>query len=154
MAKEQRISARSWSPAEPASVYQLLHSGESWPCWSPIGSFELEREGPGGGEGVGARRLFRTGPFKSHEEIVADEPDRRFGYTLRRGLPLRDYRADIELEGRDGGTAIHWHSSFRPKIPGTGAFYRWFLGRFLQRCVDGLAHGAAARSPEASPQRS
>src|SRR6476646_1769047 len=143
---EQHISARAWTAASPAEVYRLLRSGATWPEWSPIDSFELEAAGPDGGESLGALRIFRTGRATSHEEIVELQTDRRFSYALLSGLPLRGYRADIDVEAQDGGTAIHWHSSFHAKVPGTGAFYRRFLGAFIQRCVDGLAAYAAERS--------
>jgi hypothetical protein len=148
---EQHISARAWTAASPAEVYRLLRSGATWPVWSPLDSFELEAEGPDGGESLGAIRIFRTGRATSQEEIVELQPDRRFSYALLSGLPLRGYRADIDLEARDGGTAIHWHSSFHPKLPGTGPIFRRFLGTFIQRCVDGLAAYASERSERSTP---
>ena len=48
-------------------------------------------------------------------------------------------RADVDLAPDGSGTEIHWHSEFRPKIPGTGWFYRWFLGGFIARTAAGLA---------------
>ncbi len=132
-------------------MYRLLRDGATWPVWSPIGSFELEREGAEGGESLGAIRIFHTGRSDSHEEIVGLEPARRFSYTLLSGLPLRSYRADVDIEPQDGGTAIHWHSSFRAKVPGTGGIYRRFLGGFIQRCVDGLATYAAETSERSTP---
>jgi hypothetical protein len=148
---EQTISALAWSAAPPAEVYRLLRDGATWPVWSPLDSFTLEREGPEGGESLGAIRVFRTGRATSREEIVELVPDRRFGYALLSGLPLRDYRAAIDLVPRDGGTAIHWHSSFRPKLPGTGRLFRRFLGGFIQRCTDGLAAYAAEQAEHRTP---
>ena len=58
---QQVIDVRAWSPASPAEVYRLLRDGSTWPVWSPIDSFELEREGADGGENLGAHRIFRTG---------------------------------------------------------------------------------------------
>jgi polyketide cyclase/dehydrase/lipid transport protein len=136
---QQQISVRAWSPASPAHVYRLLRSGATWPTWSPIDSFALEREGGDGGESLGAIRVFRTGRATSREEIVELRPDERFSYALLSGLPLRGYRADVDLEPCDGGTSIHWHSTFRAKLPGTGGIFRRFLGGFIQRCADGLA---------------
>ena len=135
----QRISVHGRTSAPADAVYALLRDGASWPKWSPLGSFELVREGEGEPEGLGAVRLFKTNGVSSYEKIVALEPGRRFGYALERGLPLRDYVAYVDLSPRDGGTDIHWHSTFRAKIPGTGWFYRWFLGRFIGRVVAGLA---------------
>jgi hypothetical protein len=148
---QQMISARAWSAAPPAAVYRLLRSGATWPDWSPLDSFALEREGPEGGESLGAVRVFRVGRATSREEIVELVPDRRFSYALLSGLPLRGYRADVDLEPHDGGTAIHWRSTFRPKLPGTGTIFRRFLGGFIQRCVDGLAaHAVEASEHSAS----
>jgi hypothetical protein len=146
--RQQQIEAKAWTSASPAEVYRLLRAGATWPEWSPLDSFELEQESPDGGEGLGAIRIFRTGRATSHEEIVELSPDRRFSYALLRGLPLRGYRADVDLEPRDGGTAIRWHSTFSAKLPGTGGIFRRFLGAFIQRCTDGLA----AYATEASEQ--
>jgi hypothetical protein len=93
----QRISVRSVTTADADTVYALLRDGASWPRWSPLGSFELVREGADEPEGLGAIRLFRTGGIRSYEEIVALEPGRRFGYALDHGLPLRDYVAYVDL---------------------------------------------------------
>ncbi|MGV9361905.1 SRPBCC family protein [Amycolatopsis sp. NPDC003731] len=139
----QRISVRARSSAPADTVYALLRDGASWPKWSPLGSFELVREGEGEPEGLGAVRLFKTNGVSSYEKIVALEPGRRFGYALERGLPLQDYVAYVDLVPRDGGTDIHWHSTFTPKVPGTGWFYRWFLGSFIKRVAAGLARATA-----------
>jgi hypothetical protein len=142
------VSARS--TADVATVYGLLADSSLWPTWAPLGSFELERPGQATPCGLGAIRIFRTGTVKSREEIVELIPDRRLSYTLLSGLPLRGYRADIDLTPDRDGTAIRWHSRFTAAIPGTGWFYRWFLGRFIRRCADGLA-AHAAKATAGSP---
>jgi hypothetical protein len=139
----QRISVHARTAAPADAVYALLRDGASWPTWSPLGSFELVGEGQDEPEGLGAIRLFKTGGVRSYEKIVALEPGRRFGYALEHGLPLRDYVAYVDLSPRGGGTDIHWHSTFTPKIPGTGWFYRWFLGSFIKRVAGGLAAATA-----------
>src|SRR3954469_15786152 len=135
----QRISVRAQSSATPAAVYALLREGATWPTWSPLGSFELERPGAGEPEGLGAIRVFRTGRTVSREEIVELVPDRRFSYALRDGMPLRDYRANVDLTPDGEGTPIHWHSTFTAERPGTGWLYRRLLGSFIKRCARGLA---------------
>lgn len=134
----QSISVRGRTSAPADAVYALLRDGASWPKWSPLGSFELVREGEGEPEGLGAVRLFRTRGVRSYEKVVALEPGRRFGYALDHGLPLRGYVAHVDLSPAGGGTEIHWHSTFTAKIPGTGRFFRWFLGSFIERVVAGL----------------
>jgi hypothetical protein len=127
-------------------VYALLRDGATWPTWSPIESFELERPGAGEPEGIGAVRRLRNGRVTGHDEIVELVPDRRFAYAHTSNLPVRDYRGEIDLEPTAEGTAIRWVTSFEPKLPGTGALLRRGLGRFIDDCATGLAEHAARLS--------
>lgn len=145
---KQEIDEGAWSPASSETVYALLADGATWPAWSGIGSFELREPGESGGESLNAVRVFRTGRTTSVERLVELVPGRRLSYSLLDGLPLRDYRADVDLTPKDGGTAIRWHSTFSAKRPGTGWLYRLVLGRFIRGCVRGLAyHAASVREP-------
>ncbi len=147
---EIEVVARS--SADAASLFALLADGASWPDWSPIGSVELEAPGEGAPEGPGAIRVFRTGLVRSREQLVEVDPPSRLSYVLLSGLPVRHYRADVTLEAVDGGTVVRWHSGFNPKIPGTGWFFRRFLGTVIRRCATGLAgrRGPAGPSPPAA----
>src|SRR5436305_6916648 len=126
------IDEREWSCASPDAVYGLLADGATWPSWAGIDSFELRQPGDTGGESRNAVRLFRTGRVRSVERLVELVPGRRLSYLLLSGLPLRDYRADVDLLPADGGTLIRWHSTFVAKRPGTGWLYRRILGRFIR----------------------
>jgi uncharacterized protein YndB with AHSA1/START domain len=147
----QQIDAEATTAASPDTVYALLRDGATWPDWSPLGSFELMRAGDEGGESVGAVRVFKTGRVRSQERIVELVPDEKLSYVLEDGLPLRDYRADVELAPVADGTQIRWHSSFHAKVPGTGPLYRWQLGKFIQRTVDGLAQYAEKPATTTTP---
>jgi hypothetical protein len=143
MGRRITFTVSAWSSARPGAIYDLLCSGATWPQWSPIGSFRLEREGRDGGESLGAIRVFTTAGVHSREELTGSEPGRSFSYVALSGLPIRDHRADVTLAERDGGTAIGWHEDFRVKVPGTGWFYERSLRWFVRRCADGLARQAA-----------
>lgn len=131
----QHIDVKVRSSADPESVYQLLADAATWPTWSPIGSYA---EDPKTGH-----RLFTTGRITSRERVVEANRGRRFSYELVSGLAIRDYRADVDLDPVDGGgTSIRWHSSFRPKVAGTGWLYRRTLQRYIERCARGLAEYA------------
>jgi len=142
----QHVDVTATSAAEPAAVYALLRDGATWPTWSPLGSFELDRAGAAGKEGLGAVRVFRTGRITNREEIVELVPDQRLSYVLLSGLGIRGYRADIDLTPVEGGTTIRWRSSFTARVPGTGWLYRRSLTRFITQCANGLAEHAAAVS--------
>jgi len=132
------VSAHTTAPAD--AVYRLLADGSTWPTCSPIESFTLQDPGDSQPEGLGALRTFHTGRITSRERVVERVPGRRLSYIQLAGLPLRGYRANVDLEpAAGGGTDIHWRSSFTAKVPGTGWLYRRALSRFIQRCVDGLA---------------
>jgi hypothetical protein len=133
------IDVMATTRSDPASVYALLADGSTWPGWSPIDDFELIAPGEGSPEGLDAVRLFTTGRHKSRERVVECRPGEAFAYVLEKGLPLRDYKAVVTLTPTGGGTSITWHSSFRPKVLGTGWIYRRELGKFIKRTVEGLA---------------
>lgn len=140
----RNIDVTAHSRAAPSAVFGLLVDGSTWPRWSPIESFELEREGDPPPEGPGAIRRFRRGRTTGRDEIVEVVQNRRFAYTSLSGLPIRDYRATIDLEPASDGTTIRWRASFFPKIPGTGWVWQRGLTRFLRDCAQGLAEHAAS----------
>jgi uncharacterized protein YndB with AHSA1/START domain len=133
------ITVQARTAATRAEVYRLLADGATWPVWTPIGSFRLEREGREGGQSAGAIRVFGTGRVHSREELIELRPDESISYTALSGLPVRDHRALVELSEDGGVTTITWREEYVPKVPGTGAPLRWFLRHFVQRCADGLA---------------
>jgi uncharacterized protein YndB with AHSA1/START domain len=140
--RRHHIEVTKHSASPPAAVFALLVDGETWPRWSPIEAFELERTGDPPPEGVGAIRVFRRGRTTGRDEIVEVVPDRRLGYRSLSGLPVRDYRAQVDLEPDGDGTAIWWEASFAPKVPGAGWLLERGLRRFLEQCARGLAEHA------------
>jgi Polyketide cyclase / dehydrase and lipid transport len=145
----QEIHEQATTTASPAAVYALLRDGASWTGWSPIESVELEHPGREEREGVGAVRILRSGKVTGRDTIAELVPDRRFAYTHASSLPVRDYRGAVDLEPRDdGGTDMHWRTSFRPAIPGTGPLMRRGLGRFIGEMTRGLAEHATDRAGE------
>lgn len=138
--------------ADPAAIWRLLGDSSTWPSWTPIESFALER--PGDADGVGEIRVFRTGRLRVREEVVEIEPNRRLSYVLLSGLAVRGYRAQVDLapSGVQGpaATDLRWHTTFSAKLPGSGWLYRRAIARATQEFVAGLAtHAGEARpTPE------
>jgi Polyketide cyclase / dehydrase and lipid transport len=149
----RQLDIRAHTPAAPAVVFGLLAEGASWPRWSPIESFQLERPGDPPPEGPGAIRVFRRGRTTGRDQLVEVVPGRRLGDVSLSGLPVRDDRATVDLQPTRDGTAIRWQAWFLPRIPGTGPLLERGLGRFLDQCARGLAaHTAGAPSPpDATP---
>jgi hypothetical protein len=140
--RRRNIEVTAHSRAAADAIFALLTDGSTWPRWSPIEAFELEREGDPAPEGPGAIRVFRRGRTTGRDQIVDVAPDRHFGYVSLSGVPVRDYRADVELTLSVDGTDIRWRATFLPKMPGTGWLLERGLRRFLRQCARGLADHA------------
>jgi hypothetical protein len=144
--RRYQVDRTERTSAAPSVVYALLRDGSTWPQWSELDSFELEKEGEGEPEGVGAVRIFRNGRVTGRDEVLAFTEDRAFSYAHVKGLPVRDYRGEVDLSPADGGgTAIRWRVSFAPKVPGTGRLLRRRLDQFIGRLARDLARHAATR---------
>ncbi|MDQ4020909.1 MAG: SRPBCC family protein [Actinomycetota bacterium] len=149
MVRRQHVDVQVQTSADAATVYALLRHGATWPTWSPIESFQLERVGEQEPEGLGAIRIFRKGRMTGRDQIAGLVPDRRFSYRHLTGLPVRDYRGDVDLESSAGVTVIRWHASFRPIVPGTGWLLGWQVERFVRQCAQGLAvHAQTSPAPK------
>lgn len=118
------VELRAHSSAPIETVWRVLVDNRNWSRWTFVPRSELEREGDPPPDGVGAIRKFGAPGFWSREEVVAWEPPTRWAYTLHKGLPVRDYLAEVTLRPDGDGTAITWASRFEPKIPGTAALLR------------------------------
>ena len=142
--KLREIQVHATSATSPERVYSLLVDGQTWPEWAPIDAFTLERPGDTAPEGVGAIRVLRRGRVTGRDEILELVPNRRLRYATLSGLPVRDYVGQVDLEpAPDGGTAIHWHSSFFPEKRGMGWILELGIKRFLAQCASGRAKYAA-----------
>ena len=142
--RRRHVNVTAQSRASVGEVFGLLANGASWPSWSPIESFELERPGNPVPEGSGAIRVFRRGRTTGRDEILEVIPNRRLSYASLSGLPVRNYRGEVDLEASDTGTVIRWHSSFVPELRGTGWILERGIRRFLEQCARGLAQYAAS----------
>ena len=132
--------------ADPAVIFGLLKDGSTWPQWAIFDSFELERPGHNEAYGVGAIRVFSTKVSRSREEITELIPDRRLAYVLLSGFPLRDYRAEVDLdETSRESTTIAWRASFNPKYFGTGWLWRLFIKAVLATTAKQLAIASERR---------
>lgn len=126
-------------------MFDILRDAANWSTWSAAKKTRLEKQGTPAPDGVGAIRIFGTGPFSSREEVVAYNPPTHFAYVLHKGLPVRAYRADVTITPVGQGCTIAWHSTFYGKYPGTGTLNRLALTYFLRDTAKRLAKTAGAR---------
>jgi len=120
-------TARSAAAVE--VVWPLIGEAARWKEWSWMTHTSLLRPGRSEPDGVGAQRRFALGPAGSKEEVVEWDPPHHLGYVVVSGLPVRHYRADVELGSEGGGTVVTWRGSFDEIVPGTGRALRFVLKR-------------------------
>lgn len=137
----QDIDIRGTTTATADQVWRLLGESTTWPSWTPIERAEILDRGQD--DGLGEIRTFTTGRVTVTEKIVERRAPRRLSYELLGGLAVRDYRADIDVTPRGDTTEIRWHTTFRPKVPGSGWLYRRALAKATRDFVAGLGEHAS-----------
>ncbi len=138
--------------ASPATVWKLLVNAASWPLWSKVDSLDMVRStglDPGGDDGVGAVRAFRTGRTVTGERLTEKVEERLLAYEDAFNSALHNYHARIELEPAPGsGTVIHWSGEYE-----TTWWLRWIMPRYLQNFMQGMAEGLARYAEDHRPAR-
>ena len=141
--KVVKVSARAHSTAPPEAVWPLLADGGNWDRWARMSESKLQRKGSDDPNGIGAIRRFRTLRLVTREEVIAFDPPRHLAYRLLKGMPVRDYRADVELTPSGGGTDITWTSVFFPGRDRAALLLRVWIGVMLRDYTRRLARAAA-----------
>ena len=129
------------SSASPQAIFDLIADAPGWPRWAgPLAAnASWEREGDPAPGGVGAIRKVGRWPQYGREQIVEYDPPHHVAYTVLSGVPVRDYRADIDIVPEGAGTMIRWRATFTPKVPGPGRL----VAVVLRKIVGGFARRAA-----------
>lgn len=141
------VTAESAAPVD--KVFTVLADAPRWHEWAKpfVRQSMWEREGspaPGGVDAI--RKLGAAGVF-SREQILEYDPPRHLAYTLLSGQPgVKNYRADVNLVSRGGGTTIKWTGTFDARIPGIGPVLQLWLSWIIGRFAHGLARHAATGS--------
>ncbi len=118
------VGADGTTKAPRSAVWALVADANAYPVWGPWNAGGYEPAGTGPSQ-PGMRQWFRYGRrTTSHERILEIDDGRRVVYTVERGIPVKDYRAEIVLRDTDdGGTHVSWRAEWD----------RTFLGRIVLR---------------------
>jgi uncharacterized protein YndB with AHSA1/START domain len=119
-----RVEAEGTADADPEVVWSLVADANSYPRWGPWndGGYQPPSAGP---SGEGSIQWFRFGRrTTSVEKILEVEEPRRLVYTVVRGIPVKNYRAEVTLTPRvPKGTSVRW----------TASWDKTFMGRIVHR---------------------
>jgi len=147
------IEAEQIAGAAAGDVWSLVSDATAYPRWGPWSEAGYRSPGDASPHGPGAvywlRSSRRYGPFRPVmvEKILEAEEGRRLAYTVIRGLPVRNYRAEITLTPAPGGTNIHWAASFDRTVG--GRLVHRSLRKLFPQIVASVAAAAEGR-PAAS----
>lgn len=104
------------------TVWDVVSDHAGYRGWTPLTSSELTIEGSPDHNGVGAVRKLGSWPKYSFERVVAFDAPNHLAYVLESGLPVREYRADVDLRPTtDGqGTILLYSARWESTPPGLG----------------------------------
>jgi len=102
-----------------AHAWEVLADHAGMSSWGPGLKVTMDKVGSEDPNGVGAvRRISTPGPMPPIvEEVTAFEPERYLAYRALSGVPLRDYRGEVELADHEGKTFIRYTVHADSRIP-------------------------------------
>jgi uncharacterized protein YndB with AHSA1/START domain len=140
------LEAQGDADAGVETVWALVADANTYAQWGPWeeGGYDPPATGP---SRPGSVQWFRFGRrTTSVERILEVDPQRRIVYTVERGVPVKNYRAEITLQPSEpGGTSIRWSATFKATL--MGRLVRPKLKTVYRQAMDALV--AAAESQEA-----
>src|SRR5215470_10927077 len=113
-----QVAAEQTARAAPGAVWALVSDASRYPEWGPWSAGGYQRPGDTSPRGPGAVQWLRS----SHraylryattiEQILEAEEGRRLVYTVIKGMPARNYRAEVTLTPAAGGTHVRWAATW------------------------------------------
>jgi uncharacterized protein YndB with AHSA1/START domain len=119
-----QVAAERTARATPEAIWALVSDANSYPQWGPWSAGGYRRPGDTSPRGPGAVQWLRS----SHraylryattiEKILEAEEGRRLVYTVLKGIPVRNYRAEVTLTPTAGGTHVRWAATWDATLGG------------------------------------
>ena len=137
--------------ASPESLFAVITNGAEWAAHARpfIAASSWARRGDGPPGGVGDIRTLYLGPLKLREETLEYDAPRKHVYTLLQPAPIKDYVSTVTITSTDGGSRLHWATTFTDRIPGSGALIARVLKPGLAQVAKKLAAAAEKQSTPA-----
>jgi len=113
-----RVEAEGVAQAAPEAVWELVANADRYSEWGPWSASGYENLGGQAPDGAGVIRWMRYGRTTTVEKVLESERARRLVYTVVKGIPVRNYRAEVTLSPVGEGTHIRWAASWDRTLPG------------------------------------
>jgi len=129
-----KVEAEGVAIASPTDVWALVADASSYAEWGPWdGSGDKDGDQPSGT--VGTMRWLRYRNTTTVELVLDSEPNERLVYSVLRGIPVRNYEAQVTITPIATGTHVRWAAEWD----------RTIAGRIVQRKLRGLYPQIMAR---------
>jgi hypothetical protein len=109
--------------AAPDVVWDLVANASSYCEWGPWSASGYQSPG-GQPADVGVVRWMRYGRTTTVERVLESERGRLLVYTVVKGIPVRNYRAEVALTPDGEGTHIRWSASWDRTLRGRIVYWR------------------------------
>ena len=113
-----RVEAEGVAQAPPEVVWKLVANADRYSEWGPWSASGYENLGAQAPDGAGVIRWMRYGRTTTVEKVLESQRARRLVYTVVKGIPVRNYRAEVTLSPEGAGTHIRWTASWDRTLPG------------------------------------
>jgi uncharacterized protein YndB with AHSA1/START domain len=145
------VEAEATAKASPETVWALVSDATRYPSWGPWSDGHYESAGAESPHGVGAVQVLRSAQrfmgrhTTSVEKILEFEEGRRLAYTVIRGIPVRNYRAEVSITPSSEGTRIRWAATWDNTLTGRMAWrgLRTFYPEMMAGLVTAAERGTA-----------
>lgn len=127
-----QVRAEATTRATSQALWALLADATTYAQWGPWNASGYEDPNA---RGIGALRFMRYGRRTTVERILELEDGRHLAYNVERGIPVRNYRADVVLTPTDAGTRVEWSAEWDSTL----------LGRAVHRKLRTLCPEVMAR---------
>jgi uncharacterized protein YndB with AHSA1/START domain len=140
------VEADGTADASVENVWALVADANTYAAWGPWDEGGYESAGTDGAQGVGAVRWFRAGRTRTVEKILEMEEPRRLVYTVMKGVPVRNYRAEVTLTATASGTQVTWTATWDKTLG--GRLVHRALAKFYPEMMVGLVSAAERRQAQ------
>jgi uncharacterized protein YndB with AHSA1/START domain len=143
---ELHVEAEGTTLAEVGTVWALVADANTYAQWGPWsdGGYDPPAKGP---SRAGSVQWFRFGRrTTSVEKILEVDPPKRIVYTVERGIPVKNYRAEIILTPNvPSGTSIRWAANWDNTV--MGRLVHGKLRAVYRQVMDALVAAADRQHP-------
>jgi len=111
------VEAEGVTRAAPEAVWELVANADRYHQWGPWSASGYQSPDDHA-DRPGVIRWMRYGRTTTVEKVLEAEKGRQLMYTVVKGIPVRNYRAEVTLSPVGEGTHIRWTASWDRTLPG------------------------------------